>query len=288
MKLHKDIPVFLFMVGILVGLALIGATLSINMPSTNPAVLIYSFNSSGILNETATMNESTSPYWWLNSGGRLIIDGESGSTMLGTSPLIDPWRTIYVKDNPVDSDQGTHPQNLFRLVTKSTWQNVSEQADFMILRDNLSQSPNRNASNGLFLMSRYQDKGETLYYAGIRVDGTAVIKKKYKGTYYTMAQRSIFEGTYKGSRDDTNLLPHNEWITLKSETVTNEDGSVVVRLFIKKEGFAQWTQIFEALDSGQYGDTPPIRDAGYAGIRTDFMDVKFENYKLNKIELKNN
>ena len=36
--------------------------------------------------------------------------------------------------------------------------------------DHFSTSPNRNSSNGVLLMSRYSDSGDTLYYAGMRVD----------------------------------------------------------------------------------------------------------------------
>jgi hypothetical protein len=194
--------ILIFVIGLLVGVALAtaGTTVTNNSltgkTATVGSTFDYLFNNAGELNETGAMSESSSPYWWLNSGGRLNIDGTVGSTIKGATSATDPWRLAYAANNPTDTDQGAHPQNLFRLVTKSTWQNVRAQAQFYISSDHFSTSPNRNASNGLLLMNRYADQGQTLYYTGVRVDGTAVIKKKYKGTYYTMAQKAVFPGTY--------------------------------------------------------------------------------------------
>jgi hypothetical protein len=131
-------------------------------------------------------------------------------------------------------------------------------------------------------MARYQDHN-TLYYAGVRVDGAAVIKKKYKGTYYTMAQTPVFPGTYNGSQDDKNLLPHNEWLGMRTEVRNLADGSVKIDLYLQKPGGTTWQKALTATDKGQYGGTSPITSSGYAGIRTDFMDVRFENYRLENI-----
>ncbi|QQG38393.1 MAG: hypothetical protein HYS26_02495 [Candidatus Kaiserbacteria bacterium] len=248
---------------------------------TATSTFVYTFNSDGVLQEAGSMQESTSPYWWLDSGGKLLLQSGLGSTVQGELPSLDKWRLAYLKSNPVDTDQGYHPQNLLRLLTKQKGDNIRSQAQFKIVKDNFSASPNRNASNGLLLMMRYQDY-KTLYYAGIRVDGTAVIKKKYNGTYYTMAQKSIFPGTYVPG-GSVNLLPHGEWIGLRSETFTNADGSVTVRLFMQRAGQSTWTKLLEVRDSGQYGGTQPIRAAGYTGIRTDFMDVQFDTFRAEAI-----
>ncbi len=279
--------ILVFAVGILTGIAVIGSNIPINQTMIPAAAVnstfIYSFNTPGILEEAGSMDESTSPYWWLNSGGQLLIRGNLGSTMFGIAPQGSRWQKAYASAASVDTDQGAHPQNLFRLITRSSWTSVRQEGKFLVARDTMSASPNRNASNGLLLMSRYKDAGQTLYYAGIRVDGTAVIKKKYRGTYYTMAQKEAFPGLYVKDGADINLLPHNEWIRLRSDTVNNADGSVTVRLYIEGAGETQWTLLLEAADEGQYGSTAPIRGAGYAGIRTDFMDVKFESYQLSVI-----
>lgn len=247
-----------------------------------PSPFIYSFSSVGVLQEAPSALESTSPYFWLSSGGEFFINGGTGGTIQGSLASGNKWRLLYSVTNPLDTDSGYHPQNIFRLVTKSSWNNFSEQADFFITKDELSASPNRNQSNGLLFMSRYENS-QTLYYAGIRVDGTAVIKKKYQGTYYTMAQTKVFPGTWNAT-SNPNLLPHNEWISLKLTTVTNTDGSVTLIYYMKRENQTQWTQLIKVTDTGKNtGGTPPITGVFQAGIRTDFMDVDFDNYRIENI-----
>lgn len=241
---------------------------------------VYSFNSAGVVNETASMNESISPYWWVNSGGRLLMDGSIGTTIRGDAPLLDRWRLAYSLSNPIDTDNGAHPQNLFRLVSRSQWQDVRVFAQFKILKDNWSSSPNRNASNGLLFMMRYQD-GDTLYYAGVRVDGVAVIKKKYRGVYYTVAQKQEFAGTYvQGGK--INVLPHDTWINMRGEAINNPDGSVTLRL-VRQLADGSWKKLLEAKDYGQFAGTAPITREGYLGIRTDFMDVAFDSFRAENL-----
>jgi len=243
----------------------------------------YVFNSPGTLNEAGSMNDSTSPYWWLNSGGELVLQSGLGETMQGTASLLNKWRLAYALTNPLDTDGGAHPQNLFRLVSRSTWNNYVESAQFYIVKDNFSSSPNRNQSNGLLLFNRYTGDGQTLYYAGLRVDGTAVIKKKINGIYYTMAQKQIFPGTYAinaaTSTQSEDLLPDGEWIGIKDQVVTNANGSVTITLWMQLPGGA-WQQLLQTTDAGgtNVGGTPPITGAHYIGIRTDFMDVQFKNF----------
>ena len=154
-------------------------TLSMAVSASSP--LVYSFNDTGVLRETGSMSESQSPFWWLDSGGKLIIRDGIGMTMHGDAPELDYWRLAYAATNPSDTDGGAHPQNLLRLLSRSVWEDVRIEAHLRIDDDHVSASPNRNGSNGLLLMTRYRDSG-TLYYAGLRVDGTAVIKKKENST----------------------------------------------------------------------------------------------------------
>lgn len=234
----------------------------------------YNFDFPGTLIEAGNMRDSASPYWWLSSGAYLYVRNGVGATIQGSLPQNDYWRRYYARSNPTDTDNGYHPQNLFRLESRSRWQNFRQQAYFRIRRDNLSGSPNRNASNGLLLMSRYQNENN-LYYAGIRVDGAAVIKKKYGGKYYTLAYARVFPGTYdRTSRP--NLLPKDLWVGLRSELTNNPDGTVRIVLYVDP-GPGGWVLVFDVLDNGlAFG--PAITSAGYGGIRTDFMDVELENY----------
>jgi len=251
------------------------------IPAEVTSPYLYNFNSEGVLKEAGNLSESSSRYWWVNSGGSLIIKNGRGSTLSGNLPTTDPFRILYAANNPTDTDNGYHPQNIFRLITASKWQNAIEEAYFVIKKDNLSKSVNRNQSNGILLFSRYQNSN-SLYYTGVRVDGSAIIKKKLNGIYYTLAEK---KGVYQGSYNkDTNpnLLPKNKWIGLRNEIVNQSNGSVKIKLYLDKGWSGNWQLIAEAIDDGlSYG--PVISATGYGGIRTDFMDVDFENFRLKNI-----
>jgi hypothetical protein len=247
---------------------------------TSPSYL-FNFNQAGTLVEAGSQDSSTSPYWWVNSGGKMVLKDGKGATAQGSLGTSDPWRAIYNNSNAYDTDNGTHPQNIFRLVTRSKWQDMEQEAYFKINKDNMSASSNRNQSNGLLLFNRYQD-GQSLYYTGVRVDGSAIIKKKLNGTYYTMAE---VKGTFGGSYNRTsspNLIPKNKWIGIKSQVTNESGGKVRIKVFMDEGQTGNWKLIAEAVDDGvKYGK--PITNSGYGGIRTDFMDVEFENFRLKNI-----
>lgn len=247
---------------------------------TSPFSYVFNFN--GTLEEAGSPNFSSSPYWWLNSGAYLTIERGRGWTVQGSLPDNNSWRMLYLRNNPADTDQGYYPQNLFRLITrKDNWGDISQTAYFKITQDNLSSSPNRNESNGLLLFERYRDSNN-LYYAGIRRDGAAVIKKKQNGIYYTLAfTNGIFPGVYDHDTNP-NLLPINSWNGLMSEVTNQPDGSVNIKLFIDKNWNDSWRLVAQAVDNGTFGQ--PIIQAGAAGIRTDFMDVEFDSYLIKNIQ----
>ncbi len=249
--------------------------------STNSSSFSETFDSLK-LNEVGKMKESSSLDWWLNSGGFLYSENGIGKTFQGNVPEDNPWYKIYLKSNPRDTDNGSHPQNIFRLVTRNKWQNLSQQSYFEINANNFSKSKYRDESNGLLLFNRYQD-GNNLYYTGIRVDGTAVIKKKIKGNYFTMAQKIIYEGKYN-KKDNPNLLPMHTWIGIKSEVITNPDDSVDIKLYLDSDRSGNWSLVLTAKDDNSEYGGEAIKNAGYAGIRTDFMDVQFDDYKIEEIK----
>jgi hypothetical protein len=261
--------------GALVFVSLLAASSSV--PASADTEFYDGFDGNRVIEEAFPASSSSSPDWWVNSGGRLKITGGYGRTIQGDLPASDPWRLAYASANPVDTDDGYHPQNLLRLVSRSLWTNFRQGVYFQIRKTNLSSSPNRSGSNGILLFSRYVDS-QNLYYAGVRVDGTAVIKKKLAGVYYTLAQVPVFPGTYNRSTQP-NLLPLTQWVGLKSRIATNSDGSVKVQLYLDRVDGAGWKLVLEALDTGALGGSP-IRSAGSTGIRTDFMDVFLDRYTV--------
>lgn len=242
------------------------------------------FQGSETLEETAKMSGSASPDWWVNSGGQMIKEKGIGKTIQGELSPDSKWYKKYKSSNSRDTDGGVHPQNIFRLVARTKWQNFTQEAYFKINALNLGESENRNASNGILLMSRYED-GDNLYYAGLRVDGLAVIKKKYGGKYYTIKEEKIFSGDAYDREKNPNLIPLGEWIGLKSEFRNTSDGDVEIKFFIDEGKTGNWQLAVSAVDDGrkEFGKNI-LSDEGYAGIRTDFMDVEFSDYKISEIK----
>jgi hypothetical protein len=155
---------------------------------------------------------------------------------------------------------------------------------FRIEKIQMSESKNRNESNGILFFNRYRD-GDNLYYAGMRVDGHPVIKKKSKGTYYTLSYppAQYEDGTAYHKTEKPNLLPEQKWIGMRVTCEDTESG-VQIRLYLnKRPGHEKWQFAAEAIDDGSVGG-PPFLDPGFGGIRTDFMDVAFRAYRVKEIE----
>lgn len=237
-----------------------------------------SFDGDYILEETGKMGESASKNWWVNSGALLFVNNGTGKTIFGKLSQGDKWQTDYKNYNASETDDGYHPQNIFRLVAKSKWKNFQQECYYKINRYILSKTKERSESNGLLLFNRYQD-GNNLYYTGIRVDGFAVIKKKINGKYYTMAYNRIINGKYNRNTNP-NLLPKDEWIGVKSEVGNNPNGTVLIKLYIDRNRSGDWVLALKATDNGKSFGGAAIKNEGYAGIRTDFMDVEFDDYKI--------
>jgi hypothetical protein len=191
------------------------------------------------------------------------------------------WQIEYANSNPEDTDNGYHPQNIFRLETLSRWQNLDQQVSFKIVKDNLSSSENRNCSNGVLLFNRYVDQNN-LYYTGIRVDGAAVIKKKIAGTYYTLGYKQIFPGDYDAVMSP-DLLPKNTWMKIRSVVKNDSTGRVIIQLYLSRDAGDNWQLVLESIDDGRSFGGAAITGKGSAGIRTDFMDVQFDNYQVREL-----
>jgi len=240
------------------------------------AAFFYKNEKDMILNEAGKINESDNDSFWLNSGALFFIENNSGHTIQGDLAKYSPWRLVYRISNPLDTDDGYHPQNIFRLITKEIKGDISQSFYVLIVKDNLSESPNRNESNGIFSISRYQNSN-TLYYAGIRVDGTAIIKKKKNGVYYTLSQIKVFDGNKYDKNTNPNLLPKNKWIGIKMNTKNKDSRTVEIELLLDENNTNNWTRVLSVLDQGQNKSLPILED-GYGGIRSDFMDIEIMNY----------
>jgi len=235
----------------------------------------FSDETTPIIKESGSMASSYDRYWWLNSGAYLYREGGEASTVQKKLADKDSYKKLYEKSNPRDSDDGYRPQNLLRLVTRAKFKNFTQQVFFKIEQINMSASPNRNQSNGILLFHRYQD-GNNLYYVGLRVDGYAVVKKKVLGKYYTLKSIPIYPGQY--NRDTlSNVLPIKQWQGIKTVITDNSQGNVDITLYLNDGQYgSDWKKILQVEDAGI--DAERIVDKGYAGIRSDFMDVRFAHY----------
>ena len=236
------------------------------------------FDGNFALEETGKNDASSNQSWWVNSGAFLYVNNGTGKTIFGELEKGSAWQEKYKEYNSGETDTGYHPQNIFRLVTRSKWKNFNQECYYKISRYILSKAKERSESNGILLFNRYQD-GDNLYYTGLRVDGTVVVKKKCKGKYYTMAQNQFYAGKYNRKKMP-NLLPINKWIGVRSEVIDLPNGGVSIKVYVDNGRTGNWKLVLTAKDNGKSFGGAAIRNEGYAGIRTDFMDVEFDDYKI--------
>ena len=127
------------------------APITIPAPPATSSLSSFSDNFDKIYTlEEAPQSLKSNPDWWLNSGAYFYSGDGMGKTTFGDLPAGSKWRTAYAKSNPDETDKGLHPQNIFRLVTRSKWQNLEQQVYYNMQKYNLSESSNRQQSNGFF------------------------------------------------------------------------------------------------------------------------------------------
>jgi hypothetical protein len=260
--------------------ALVSAAYYVHRQNISQKQSALTFSEKTTLEETGTSSGSLSPNWWLNSGGFMAMENGSARTNFGSLPEGSRWQKLYAKTNSRDTDDGYFPQNIFRLVTRQKWQHLDQQLFFNIDKINMSASENRNESNGVLLFNRYYD-GNNLYYAGLRVDGHAIIKKKIDGKYYTLSEKDVLsDGKKYDQNDDPNFLPLHQWLGIRSVVTNIGSQAVDIKFYVDLDQTGDWQLVLETQDKGSAFGSAPLFDPGRAGIRTDFMDVVFQNYKI--------
>lgn len=241
-----------------------------------PVYFFDSFDDDFLVEETWFLSRNSSPHWWVTSGAYFSAQDGVARTVQGALDAKDSWARSYARSNARDTSHGARPQNIFRLVSTKKGLNTMQQMYARVRYYEPSESEYRNASNGILLFNRYLDE-DTLYYTGIRVDGQAVVKKKYDGTYYTLGSSKIFDGDYH-RRTKPNLIPLDTWIGLRSEIATDTNGVVHIKLYTDIGKTGVWTLALDVVDKGT--NDPSIEEAGHGGIRTDFMDAEFDDYSF--------
>jgi hypothetical protein len=198
----------------------------------------------------------------LLAGGYATVTEDGLETIQGAVEKDDPWRSKYLRSNAMDTESGYYPQNVFRLVTVESYKDSSTEVYFNVRNFNPSTSPNKNDSNGVYILSRYTEVGN-FYMAGLDMLGNAVIRKRLWGAYTTLTDAKLLEA-----------LPRDTLIGLRLVTETLSD-TTQLKLYVDQgEGLKL---VMEVEDTGE------IIKEGYAGLRSDFMDVVYENFKVENI-----
>lgn len=239
------------------------------MASTQPAPLPwkYSFNVPGTLEETGSMDSSSSPYFWLNSGGRMLLTDGCGHTIEGDLPSNDKAYQLYKNDE--GADFGAHPQNLFRLFTRNKYPSLEQSVKVKMLRYIVSPSTQREASDG-FVLGFSDITGQFVYYFALRVDGYLVIKQKDGSVndYSTLAQKKLLPGVYHVTTSP-NLIPIGQTFDLKFSVA--KEGTDV-----RLKGFVNGVEHLDVVDATPLANL----EEGHGLIRLDFMEACFDDYRL--------
>lgn len=256
---------------------LFGLTIASEQISAETVSLL---STSRTLIETSSASASPDANLWLKSGGKLTIANGKALSIQGSLPSSDPLRLAYAKRAGTESDNGFHPQNIFQLNTKKSWTNSSAEVDVKITNLNLFNLDNVHPWNGVSLFSRFTDDNN-YYYGSWRTDGYLIIKKKSAGKHYTLSQKKIYEGTYDAV-SNPNLLPFNQAVGLKFDTITNSNGSVTLKLYLDKSNNGNWLLITEYTDKGSIGGAP-LKSSGQSGILASYIDAEYANYLISNL-----
>lgn len=105
-------------------------------------------------------------------------------------------------------------------------------------------------------------------------------KKKLRGTYSTLKSNKVYSGHYNIDFSP-NLIPTNRRIGIKTKISTNVKGKIDITMYLDDPQLGEgWTQVLQVEDSE--ADSELILKKGYAGIRSDFMDVIFDDYQASE------
>lgn len=109
---------------------------------------------------------------------------------------------------------------------------------------------------GMHLFARYRTSDD-LYVASIRKDGLATIKRKWNGSYTTLAQTSLPSSVLDGNGE----LKTGDWHWLKFSAIGND-----LELFVD--------------DTSVLSTTSGTFSWGTTGIRTDYADIYLDDWSL--------
>jgi hypothetical protein len=274
--------------GFMMSLVLISADAAPKGAKTEPGAATTWNWKPGVLEETGSIDEGNDEESWVNSGAAFIVERlrDKGQDMLVGRTLLRQvkdnglrlkWRKEYKTSNPKDTLGGTLPETVFRLFYKKKLKDYSFEVYFYIEEYYAIDAPERKGVNGVVICLRATEKSDG-YYTYVCADGGLRIKMRQNdGADYTtfVEEHGVFPGTYSqkpGAGTSQCLLPQKQWVGLKGEVLTLDDGTVRLRLFLDRKADGSWEQIAETIDKGA-----SFPAEGYTLLRSDFMGVRFRN-----------
>ncbi len=249
---------------------------NINLPFS------YNFSYPGQLEQAQTIDQSSSPYFWLKYGGRVKIANGVGSTITGSVPATDTWYKVYSKMDLVEFDNGSHPQNRFFMLMRNSGSetDTSSQVYLNHLASNLSNIKNVHEYNAESLVVRYQDDNN-YYFASIRTDGYLTLRKKVGGVYKTLASKKVLAGSFNPT-SAPDLIPTNKWIGLKVTVINSSTSMPTLTVYTDIGRTGTWRMELSATDDpAVYGQS--IANAGLVGIKSDYSDMQFDDLIVTKL-----
>ncbi len=145
------------------------------------------------------------------------------------------------------------------------------------IADVFSSATDRHPYNGESIIARYADDNN-YYYAGLRADGAAVIKKKTNGIYQTLLLKQVFAGTYSAA-SNPDLIPLKTWVGLRLAVADNASGVPVLTLSTDVGKTGVWKQVLTVSDdTARFGRA--LSAGGMVGVESDHADAQLDNFKV--------
>lgn len=258
------------------------------LPSRVLASFVPAFANGLVTNEFAywnphTPSASSSPDWQMTSGS---LFAQSGVFWTGKPDTCDNDKT-----SPNASSTNCTDSSVFRLNTARTFSgNISVSLSIKQLGNIHNDNCNSDDTcwYGTHVWLRYQNQFNLYYVSVNRADGDVAIKRKVpcgtdnSGTYFVLGTY-VKHGFQSGS-----------WNAYTTTIQTNSDGSVTIKLYDDNESTTtpidvgtdrggtnpNWTA--SCTTPGHYTSAayPPITADGAVGVRGDYANFEFTNFKV--------
>lgn len=212
-----------------------------------------------------------------------MIETQNGSTDVASLDVTSG--DLRATNDP--STTGRTTDNVFRMLAEKlnggarvSWDTMSVKSTFYVEQWNTLPPGSDVEWLGLHLFARYQTEYD-LYVASLRSNGDIYIKRKLCGSYVKIASHTArFESD--GTAMFPNGVPTGQWIDIEFSVAGNTavfkiNGNKQFRLSRYNVGNVDLTVPFTSTNPENPLQVIP---GGTGGIRTDYANVRFENWSI--------